>query len=126
MLFRSHLTTPISINLRHKIRCSYSCYTSIIQKKACFYNKIHIKILPFTLDKPLYFFRKTVIPCSCGCFEDNCHRDISVHVFHGRYDFTMYLTEKEFRKLPYIALYKNINIGKNLTAYIWIERGCVL
>jgi len=25
----------------------------------------------------------------------------------------MYLTEKEFRKLSYIALHKNINIGKN-------------
>ncbi|MCI9026026.1 MAG: hypothetical protein HFG92_16700 [Dorea sp.] len=42
------------------------------------------------------------------------YSDIKVYYLNGRYDFTMYLTEKEFRNVfPYIALYKNINIGKN-------------
>lgn len=40
--------------------------------------------------------------------------DIQLYYLNGRYDFTIYLTEEEFRNVfPYIALYKNIDIGDN-------------
>lgn len=40
--------------------------------------------------------------------------DIQLYYLSGRYDFTIYLTEEEFRNVfPHIALYKNIDIGNN-------------
>lgn len=43
------------------------------------------------------------------------YSDIQLYYLNGRYDFTIYLTEEEFRIVfPFIALYKNINTGNNI------------